>query len=345
MVVIMKDISGYMNSNNCFLGKKILLLSPAFFDFEVNIKANFENLGATVDYFDERSIQSAINRAILKISPLFFAFTTRNYYKKLMRKTIRNNYDFILIIRCDMISKSILRKLRCEFPSAKLCLYLWDPVRTIKGLEKKLDIFDCVSSFDSKDCKKYSFIKFRPFYCTQQLLQTKPVSELKYDFAFCGTVHSDRLEVLRKIELLCKKSNYTFYKYYYLPSEFMYYFYKITKKSFRFYHKDDFKFTKISSEQVNNIENSSRAVIDIQSPMQVGLTSRAINRICNQKKLVTTDEDIINYDFYNPINIFVINREDPKIDKKMLEGQFVDIDKDILKNYTFEAWAKDVLGL
>ena len=53
-------------------GKKILFLSPAFFKYENMIADKMREMGAKVDMYDERSVTSAMARALLKISPAIF---------------------------------------------------------------------------------------------------------------------------------------------------------------------------------------------------------------------------------------------------------------------------------
>ena len=74
-------------------------------------------------------------------------------------------------------------------------------------------------------------------------------------------------------------------------------------------------------KQVTDYIGNSRVVLDLPHPMQTGLTMRTIEAIGSKKKLITTNVDIVNYDFYNPKNILLIERENINFDKSF----FIDL--------------------
>ena len=46
-----------------------------------------------------------------------------------------------------------------------------------------------------------------------------------------------------------------------------------------------------------------RCVVDVENPGQHGLTMRSIEIIGLKRKFITTNPDIVNYDFYNSNNM------------------------------------------
>ena len=83
-------------------------------------------MGAEADMYDVRSVTSSFSRAILKIFPNIFKKKTKKYYEKIIEQNRGKDYDFILFVKCDMTPISILRKMRIEYPNAKICLNLWN---------------------------------------------------------------------------------------------------------------------------------------------------------------------------------------------------------------------------
>ena len=61
--------------------------------------------------------------------------------------------------------------------------------------------------------------------------------------------------------------------------------------------------------------------------------------------MVTTNKDIINYDFYGYGNIFLIDRDSPAVPEEFINRPFSPYSKDIIKFYSVDAWIKDVLSL
>lgn len=330
---------------NKLSNKNILFFSPSFFNYEYRIKEKMEELGAIVDLFDERSIDKKFEKALLKIDPYIFQLKTNKYYLNIFKQIQYNNYDYILFIKCEMPSCKILKLYRNHFVNSKFCLYMWDSLKNIPHIHSKLKFFDSISSFDRHDCIKYTQIKFRPlFYCDEYIKSTNSTNH-KYDLAFIGTIHSDRYKILKKILNQSEKLNLNIYIYPYLQSKFIYYVYKLIKKEFKDTKINDFKYDKISKNFILEILNQSNFIIDIQHPNQTGLTIRTIEMIGMKKKLLTTNEDIINYDFYNSNNIYILNRNDIKIENKFLKNQeYYNISDNIYNKYSIEYWLYDILN-
>lgn len=150
--------------NTDISGKKILFFSPAFFKYEDMIANKMREMGAEVDMYDVRSVTSAKDRALLKITPKLFEKQSQSYYEGIIEENQGKKYDYILIVKCDMTPTNILEKFRTDFPHAKLCLYLWDSVENIPGVVEKFKYFDSLHSFDMNDCERYPQLKFRPLF-------------------------------------------------------------------------------------------------------------------------------------------------------------------------------------
>jgi hypothetical protein len=63
-----------------------------------------------------------------------------------------------------------------------------------------------------------------------------------------------------------------------------------------------------------------------------------------QKKLITTNSDIKNYDFYNPNNILIIDIKRPEIPKAFFENEYEKLPEDIYNKYTLSGWIKNVFS-
>ena len=327
-------------------GKQILFIAPAFFGYEKKIADKMIELGARVDYFDERSITDSFGRALLKINPLIFYKKTIRYYNNIINSISNNKYDFIFVIKCELMPVIVIEKLKELFPSATLCLYLYDSLKNINGISSKLSNFDRVLSFDLNDTENNKGIIFRPLFFIDDYKKDFSDSEkYQYDISFIGTIHSDRYRIIKEIKSQADKRGNKYFFYCYLQSKFMYYFYRQTKKEFRGVAKEEFKFDKIESSNIAEIVDNTKAVLDIQHPNQTGLTIRTIEMIGMNKKLITTNESIKKYDFYNPNNIAVINRNSIEIPQEFLEIPFQKIDDKIYMKYSLENWIIDVLGL
>ena len=82
----------------------------------------------------------------------------------------------------------------------------------------------------------------------------------------------------------------------------------------------------------------SKCVLEILIDTQHGLSLRTMESIFFNKKLITNNLDIVNYDFYNKNNIFIIGKDDINDLPMFLNSDYHNIDKNILKKYTYEDW-------
>lgn len=322
--------------------EQILFLSPSFFSYGSKIAEAFKNKGYEVISYDERCVVSPFSKAILKLFPFLFNLKSKRYYTNIINENKNKHFDYVFVIKCDMITKKVLYMLKNVFSEAKFCLYLYDSKKNIKGINYKIGLFDFASSFDFDDCESDKRLHFRPLFYTSDFIGKSATN--KYDLSFCGTIHSDRYYVLKKIMKEAAERKLKTYIFAYLQSNFIYYFYKLTAKGFRHAKKTDFSFEKKSIDEISLIEQQSNVILDIQHPKQTGLTIRTIEMIGARKKIITTNENIKKYDFYNPKNILVINRENPIINWNFFNEEYQDIPKNIYEKYDLSHWIVEVLG-
>lgn len=323
--------------------KKILFISPEFFGIEKSIIHAMENLGASVYWYDERSIRSSFARAVNSVSPSLFDKHSNKYYK-VMIDSIKCEIDSVLIVKGEMVTDFTIQYIRNRWPNAEVLLYLWDPVKNIKGIEHKLKNYDRVISFEPDDCDKYGF-EFRALFCdieNKDIYTTKV--EKDYDVCFYGTMYADRFQIVYNMEQFCKNKNLKFYKFCFLRGKFMSLYYWLTNSGYRKLGKQAISFKSKSSKEIAKIINASKVILDANDPFQQGLTLRTIETMVLGRKMITTNKDIVNYDFYNSQNICVIDRDKVEIPESFFLQEYTPIDKDVLDKYTAGGWVRDVFG-
>lgn len=70
---------------------------------------------------------------------------------------------------------------------------------------------------------------------------------------------------------------------------------------------------------------------------------RIIEMIGMKKKIITTNKDIVNYDFYDSRNIFVLDRNDLNISLGAFSNRYFDVDDSVYNRYSLESWIYEVL--
>lgn len=324
-------------------GKNILFISPEFFGIDHSIILELEERGANVTWFDERSIKSSFGRALNSISSIFFLVHSYCYYKKRL-ESIKHTVDVVLVIKGEMISDKIMKMIRGRWPSAHIILYLYDPVENINGIINKIHLYDRVISFEPVDCKKYNF-EFRPLFCdfsNDNANDGAPNHE--YDVCFYGTMYGDRFEVIYNIKNFCKEHRLNFYSFCFLRGKFMSIYYYFTNAGYRKLGLNSISYVPKTSVELMDIVKKTNIILDINDRKQQGLTIRTLETLLAGKKMITTNKDIVNYDFYNRNNICVVDRKNITIPISFFDNEYENIDQKILYKYTVKGWIDDVFG-
>jgi hypothetical protein len=124
----------------------------------------------------------------------------------------------------------------------------------------------------------------------------------------------------------------------FFPSLLLFVRKKILDSNFRTAKINEFHFSPLSQIETRDHIFESKIIIDIQHPNQEGLTMRTIETIGAQKKLITTNSNIINYDFYSDDNILVINRGNPEIPDEFITKHYKPLPSHIYDKYSINSW-------
>ena len=326
--------------------KRILLVCSKFFNYEKEIKKELEDQGATVDYFDERFGNTFFIKSIIRLRiKILVNYLSNKYYLKILENIKDENYDIILFISPETVTNFAMEQLKRNFKNSKFILYMWDSFKNKKESKRLVKYFDKIYSFDKKDCEKYK-MNFLPLFYIDKYNKKFQKIEDKYDISFIGTGHEDRFPIINKIQDNLKNSNMNNYFFLFLQSKKIYFFRKIFDKRLKNAKLEDFHFKSLNHEEIVDISKNSKAILDIQRDIQSGLTMRTIEiALGMRKKLITTNSDIMKYDFYNENNILIIDRKKPIIKKEFLENEYIVLDERIYQKYSIKNWIKNIFEI
>lgn len=326
------------------LGKKILILIPRFFGYENEIIEELQRQGALVDWLPDRPFDTPALTALTKVGPqLIFPMADR-LYDKLLGEFGSAHYDWVLVVNGQTLSSPFLRRLRGDYPAAKFVLYLWDSLANRFHIRHNLSVFDRVLSFDHLDAQKYNLL-LRPLFYSRGFTKTASDSKQSiYDISFVGTAHSDRFAVVDHVKTQLA-SDITAFWYLYLQAPWVMHYYRLTKPGMKNARMGDFEFKPLTKTKVQSVFSESNCILDIEHPSQVGLTIRTFETLGAQKKMVTTNANVRDYEFFREENICVIDRAAPDIPVDFLKSPFVPIDESTYVKYAIEGWLKEVLDL
>lgn len=319
--------------------KKVLLVAPQFFGYEEEIRSEIERRGARVDFLLDRPFTSPFLKAITRWRRQWVMGSADHYYLK--NTNLDADYDYVFVINGQTLSSGVLELWRTKFAQATFILYMWDSFGNRKDVISNLRFFDHAFTFDRSDASSYG-INFRPLFFSEgfeTLSNTLP----QWDISFIGTAHTDRYAIVSKVGAELGEEVRAYW-YLFLQAPWVYWLYRVIKPGFRSAKWKDFSFSPLSKSDVQRVFFASRAVLDIEHPQQTGLTMRTLETLGARKKLITTNANIRDYDFYSSHNICVIDRHDPAILPSFLQTPYVDVDPVIYQRYRLEGWLDEILG-
>lgn len=273
---------------------------------------------------------------------IIFSITKRKeVYSKMINKKIERginadfkNIDILFVLGFNEFDQNNFKFLSNNLNIQKKYLYLWDDVTRVKELFLYKEYFNKIYSFDKKDCQENGFI-YRPTFYSKRLEKLEK-NKIKYEISFIGAYTIERNYYLKKI--INKIFNN---KFIYLYMDFRRYLkhYFFNSK----YKVKDINFFKISKEKYNLIMSQSEIVIDLLQFNQTSVTQRALDALYLNKKIITNNEYIKNYDFYNSNNILIINKNvTEKEIRNFKDKKYIEINKKIIEYYSLERWIKDI---
>ena len=221
--------------------------------------------------------------------------------------------------------------------------YLWDSLENKPQLQKNIPYFDRVITFDYKDAKTAGF-DFVPLFFSREIEFAKNAKNAKniYDLSFVGSVHDDRALIIQNLRK--SSPHLKLFVYLFTPSRWVFYIRRLLNKDFFKIDLNDLHFEQLPYDEVQKIHHQSQVILDIHHPNQSGLTMRTIETIALQKKIATTNSDIKHYDFYDPHNIFILDRKNLKIPTSFFKLPYRPLSKNIINRYSLQGFYKSTVG-
>lgn len=331
--------------NNELTNKTVLLIAPIYFDYEKEISKELTKRGARVLFIEENiDYTNVFYKFVNKFpEPLRTNLRNKHFINKI--NTIDEKVDYVFCIRINFFNDYILSFLRNKFNTAKFYLYYWDSCKNLLNAEKNSEYFDCVLTFDYHDAKKNEkkgWI-FRPlFFVDKYDSFQSDDGDYDFDISYTATLSRERADWCNKLKDYCNEKGLRLDVF--LFSKKTIYFWN--KKRYEEYTKLDSKyvsFRSLSSEELTRRIRKAKVVFDCSHSTQSGLTMRSIECIGASKKMITTNTNIKNYDFYDPNNIMVIADGSLNgIDDFCMTSSKAIYSDEIREKYSISGWVDDI---
>lgn len=305
---------------NSLIKDTLILFANQTDDFFINKLREVEKDQVIIKY-TYKSI-SIFLRLFRKIHMKCFSYNQDIWYEDW--KEIKKIKKIILFD--SILNINIVDYLKKRYPEARIIFWFWNPIKDENKIlqlkSKGIEIW----SFDFNDCKKYNLKINTQFYfeVNSDLLSLNSQNEKIY---FVGVDKGRILKINKIIEEIKKVDLKIDLKIQVLKD-------KNTKGFF----SSDIEILEAPIPYTKIIEEIKKSTIllEICQDKQTGLTLRTLEALMFNKKLITNNKNVMNYDFYKKENIYVIG-EERKLNE-FLEGKYLMIDSKIKNNYSFKNW-------
>lgn len=339
-----------LHNNKLFLkNKKILLIAPLFFDYYKKIMEEITIAGGQTDFFADAPSNSNFSKALGRINKNLIASSTRRYFNsKVLPSISGKEYDFVLVIAgmTFSLSNDMINRIRIEIPKAKFIIYAWDSVKNLPYFKDIKCYFDLVFSFDREDTVKNANYRFLPLFYSREYEKIGEMTQESYvyDCSYVGTAHPKKFQDINKMANSITLYFPNQYIYHYMPSKLKYYYHKATAIEYKNAKTTDFRYDKIPIDKVMEIFKLSKVILDAPQLGQSGLTMRTLECLGAKRKLITTNKDIVNYDFYCPENVLLFDDNWTK-NRIFFTSKYKEINKTIYYKYSLRNWLKSIFEL
>lgn len=313
--------------------QKIVVISLDHWNYDKHIISDLQSKGITSKHinFGDYKHPSFFSR----IKNFFF----KVFLKKNLKKILRQEYiiekleaigkqDQILVINPDLIEKKYHLKIKEH--TQKYIAYLYDSVARYPVQDLLEGVFDEIYSFDTDDVKKYNFKQTTNYNYTEKR-DFNWIQEPNYQLFYLASF-DDRIALLSQIAEKLNALKVTFR------------FIIVTKKV------KEIPFVEVRKERINQEDlgefyNQTNVILDLVRDHQTGLSFRIFEAMAYQKKIITSNVAVKNYDFYNPNNILVLDENNLQIDTTFFTTPYQPIPDAIYQKYTLSHWVDTIFEL
>jgi glycosyltransferase involved in cell wall biosynthesis len=324
---------------------KICVISFDFWGYDAHIVETLSAKGIDAHHIKMGSVTHSnfSERATNAVSKIFLNKNLKTEKRqKFVLDSLENlgHQDQILVLNPDTFDLSTLEEIRQY--SDRLITYLYDSLDRFAVEKEKLSLFDKIFSFDIEDVKKYDFEKLTNYIylphlcCNKQNPQMDLFYITSYDnkrVAFIKVLTKKLLELALKFQIII-----------------------IGKKGWKHQLKNIFiqvpenlhiifSIKKISHTELPEYYKNSQALLDLTRENQYGLSFRVFEAMALEKKIITDNEFIKSYDFYNPNNILVLNEACSNLDQSFFELPYEKVPEEIYNKYTLDFWVNKIFNL
>jgi len=245
---------------------------------------------------------SFINRFIkLPFKSIWFPF----YFKK--NKLSEKRKCFVIFNL--KLSLDYLKYIKNNYPNSKIVIMHRDLLKTHNTEIVKNAIADIEMTIDIAEAEKYEMEYFCEF---ESKIDIRQEGNKRYDVFFAGKAKDRLPKLVRAYDILSKAGLNCFFYITNVPKEK-----RVIRDGIKYASKNMLYF------EMLKYSVSSRCLLEINQQGALGYTSRFLEAVMYDIKLITDNASVLDSKFYNPKNIQYISDVD-KIDPKFVKNREFD---------------------
>lgn len=313
--------------------ERLLLLMPKFMGYEKTLKENLQKkydvTWVDCDQFDKEVLSyykkcGKLRWGVRNISSKFREYDQEKAESLFLQQELnqvslkKDYYSVIFCINGSFLADAFYYTIKTQNPNAKFIYYAWDDVKNLVK-QSHIKYFDKVYAYNIQECKEYSWT-YLPMFVQSEKIGHAERNE--YDIMFIGTAHSDRQNIADK--LFDKYSGqYKIFIYLYDPQH----------TNGRFCYDKP-----LSYEKYLDTMRKSRVIVDVPQITQVGPTTRSLDALLAETKVMTTNVHIKEYPIYSA-NILIVDRNNIVIDDEFIKKPY---QKNGYEPLTIQKWIMEI---
>lgn len=314
---------------------KVLFLAPVFYNYYQVIAEEIRRKGYELDIFlfPSSFLYKLIDNfsALRGVKKLYI-----DCYFAFLKKKLGKKYEKILVIKGSVVPTFFYDYLKERYPTTSYILYIWDDVKLDQQELSVAHYFDLKYTYNKTDAEKYGFI-YRPMFYVPFPNIDSVVKDT--DVFYIASYREGRFSFSRKISELMK--SYGMKMNVYLRVGMISQIFISKRREYKsWFHSKNMPYLRMME-----VLASSKICVELCRPGQQGLSTRPFEALATNTKVITTNADIINYDFYNSNNVIVVEEQNPIIPKSWVLAPYESIPENIKKRYSLSTFVNELLSI
>lgn len=279
----------------------------------------------------EKKFRGAILRDNQFVHRMYDRVFFRYCNKRLKELSDQNmKFDYCLSVHGELAPENVLSWAREV--SGKMVDYQPDGISEKNEIRKYTKYYDQIFVFDPADITRYPELKAKS--ATNFFIEDQQTSKEKFDFFYVGALTDNRLQVLENL-------------YHHFKNKFSAKFILGASPYDRRNDTEAVKFIRSHTSYAENLQmvKESRCLIDLKRPEHDGLSFRFFEAMNYNRKVITNNSSVKNYDFFHPDNIHITeNFDDYNAIEVFMNRPVQEIPLEVKAQYAFKNWVNRLLN-